>query len=181
MARARCVCLLLLVYGETEAKFLYPDTALPEHEYHLVKCCGNIISTQFDDESSLLVSVPEECKDHYNTTNSTATSRSYCKVTDLLFASIHSYHKYPLLVTSPAHDGTFRNILHSEKATSFIITLGKDDEDTMFSVFKSELARLSHLPVWNARGRFIVMSLNTNIPLVSCVSEEHQLIRRIVG
>jgi hypothetical protein len=181
MAAVRILCLLLLVYGDTEAKKLSGDTHLSEYEYHLVKCCGNIISTPFDDKRTLLVSVPEACDDQHNTRNSAATSRSYCKVTELLFASIHSYHKYPLLATGLARDGTFTNILRSEKATDFIIILGKGDEDMVFREFKSKLARLSQLPFWNARGRFIIMSLNRNIPPVNCVPEEHKLIRKILG
>ena len=110
MAGVRYLCLLLLVCGETEAKKLSADTGLPEHEHHLVKCCGNIISKNFDEERSLLVSVTEACDDQYNTTNLAATSRCYCKVTELLFASIHSYHNYPLVVTGPAQNGTFKNI-----------------------------------------------------------------------
>jgi hypothetical protein len=99
----------------------------------------------------------------------------------LLFAAIHSYHNCTLLVTGPAHNGTFKNILHSEKATGFIIILGKGDEDTVFSAFRSELERLSHLPIWNPRGRFIVMSLDRNIPPANYVPEEHKLIIRILG
>ena len=183
MAGAIYLSLLLLVYGETEGKFLDSDTALLEHEHHLVQCCANIISDNFDKERSLLVSLPEPCDDQYNTTISTATSRFYCKVTDFLFASIHSHHNYSFLVTGPAQNGTFKNILHAEraKATSFVITLGKGDEDRVFSVFKSELERLSHLPIWNPRGKFIVMSLNRNIPPANYVPEEHKLISRILG
>jgi hypothetical protein len=181
MAGVRCLCLLLLVCGDTKAKKLSSDTGLPDHEHHLVQCCGNIISTQFDEERSLLVSVPEEFDEQYKTTNSIATSRSYCKVTDFLFASIHSYHNYPLLVTGRAQNDTFKNILPSEKATDFVIILGKGDEDTVFSVFKSELERLSHLPIWNPRGRFIVMSLSRKIPPANYVPEEHKLISRILG
>ena len=136
MAGIKCLCLLLLVCGETKAKNLSADTDLSEHEHHLVKCCGNIISTQFDDESALFVSVPVYCGGQYNTTNSAATSSIYCKVTDILFASIHSYYNYPVLVTGPAHNDTFKNILHYEKATGFIIILGKGDKDTVFSVLE---------------------------------------------
>ena len=181
MAGIKCLCLLLLVCGETKAKNLSADTDLSEHEHHLVKCCGNIISTQFDDESALFVSVPVYCGGQYNTTNSAATSSIYCKVTDILFASIHSYYNYPVLVTGPEQNGTFTNISNSEKATGFIIILGKDDEDTLFREFKSDLVRLSQLPIWNPRGRFIVMSLNRNIPPANSVSEEHKLITRILG
>ena len=181
MAGVRCLCLLLLVCGGTEAKNLSADTGLPEHEHDLVKCCGNIIGKQFDDERSLLVSVPEDCDDQYKTTNSVATSKSYCKVTDLLFAAIHSYHNYTLLVTGPAQNGTFKSTLHSENATAFIIILGKGDEETVFSVFKSELERVSHLPIWNPRGRFIVVSLNSKIAQTNYVPEEHKLISRILG
>ena len=181
MAAERCLCLLLLLCGETEAKKLSADTSLLEYEHHLMKCCGNIISTNFDKERSLLVSVPEACDDQYNTTDPAATPRSYCKVTELLFASIHSYHKYPLLVTGPAQSGNFINILHSAKATGFILILGKGDEDRVFSVFKSELERLSQLPIWNPRGRFIVMTLNRNIAPANYVPEEHKLIGRILG
>jgi len=181
MAGIKCLCLLLLVCGETKAKNLSADTDLSEHEHHLVKCCGNIISTQFDDESALFVSVPVYCGGQYNTTNSAATSSIYCKVTDILFASIHSYYNYPVLVTGPEQNGTFTNISNSEKATGFIIILGKDDEDTLFREFKSDLVRLSQLPIWNPRGRFIVMSLNRNIPLATNVPEEHKLITRILG
>jgi hypothetical protein len=107
----------------------------------------------------------------------------YCKVTEFLFASIHSHHNYPFLVTGPAQNGIFKNILHSEraKATAFVITLGKGEEDTVFSVFKSELDRLSYLPIWNPRGKFIVMSLNRNIPPANYVPEEHKLISEIFG
>jgi len=180
MAGVRYLCLLLLVCGDTKAKNLSADTDLPEHEHHLVQCCKNIISTQFDEERSLLVSVPEDFDDQYNTTNSTETSRVYCKVTDFLFASIHSYHKYQLLVTGPAQNDTFKNILLFEKATGFILILGKGDEDTVFREFKTELARLSQLPIWNPPGRFIVMSLNRNIPPDNYVPEEHKLISRIL-
>ena len=181
MAGIRSLCLLLLFCVETEAKKLSADTGLLEHEHHLVKCCGNIISKNFDKERSLLVSVSEVCEDQYNTTTPAATFRSYCKVTELLFPSIHSYHNYPLLVTGPAQNGTFKNTSHSEKATGFILILGKGDEDTVFGVFKSELETLSHLPIWNPRGRFIVMSLNRNIAPATYVPEEHKLISKILG
>ena len=181
MDEVRFLCLLMLFYGDTAAKYLSADTGMPEQEHHLVKCCGNTISTHFDDERSLLVSVPEACDDQYNTANSAETSSIYCKVTDFLLASVHSYHNHPLLVTGPARNGTYTNILHSGEVSAFIIILGKGDEDTVFSVFRSELTRLSHLPIWNARGRFIVICLTTKFPPVNFVPEEHKLIRRILG
>jgi hypothetical protein len=172
---------LLLVYGDVEAKFLPADTGLPEQEHHTVRCFGNIIRSNFHKERSVLISVPEVCDHQYKSTNSVATSTIYCKVTDFLFASIHSYEKYPMLVIGPAFNGTFKNILHSEKVTVFNIILGKGDEGTVFSAFKSDLDRLSHLPIWNARGRFIVMSLNSDLPQVSIVAEERKLIRSVLG
>ncbi|GFG37170.1 hypothetical protein Cfor_00419 [Coptotermes formosanus] len=181
MAGVIFMYLLLLVYGNTDAKFLSADRGLPEHEYQMVRCFVNIISTHFNEERSLLISVPQVCGDQNRNTNSAATSTIYCEVTDFLFASIHSYKKYPLMITGPEFNDTYKNISHSEKATVCNIILGKGDEGTVFSAFKSELERLSHLPIWNARGRFIVMSLNSDLAQVSIVPEEHKLIRSVLG
>jgi hypothetical protein len=170
-----------VVYIHVDAKFLYSDTGLTEHETHLVRCFGNIISKHFDTQRSLLVSIPEGCDEKSTTITIVPASRTYCKVIDFLFCSIHSYQKYPLLVSGPVFNGSFKNISLAEKVDGFNIILCKGDDDMVFSAFKSELKRLSYLPFWNARGRFFVIFLDRNSAAVDTVPEEQPLIRNIFG
>ena len=181
MAGVTFMCLSILVWGSMESKILHEDTRLPEYEYHLVTCFENIITSYFDNERTMLLSLPEVCGDHYNATHSEPTSRSYCKVIDFLFVSIQNRENHPLLVTGPAFNGTFKGVLPSEKGTVFNIILGNGDDDTVFNAFKSDLARISHLPFWNARGKFIIMSLSRNLSSVNFVPEENKLIKNVLG
>jgi hypothetical protein len=102
-------------------------------------------------------------------------------VIDSLFGSIHSYQNYPLLVTGPAFNGSFKNISSAEKLDGFSMMLEKGDDDTLFSTFKTELKTLSDLTFWNSRGRFIVIFLKRNFSAVNIVPEEHALIANILG
>jgi hypothetical protein len=164
-----------------EAKFLSSGTGLTQYESHLVRCFVNVITTHFDRQNSLLVSIPEVCDAKPRTKNSVPISRSSCKILDFLFGSIHSYAKYPLLVAGPEFNGTFKNISLLGRADDFNVILAKGDDETGFGALKSQLATLSRLPFWNTRGRFAVMILDRNFSTVNTVPEEETLIRGILG
>jgi hypothetical protein len=164
-----------------EARFLPSVTGLTEHESHLVRSFGNIITTNFDRQYSLLVSIPEICDSMSTTRESVPTSRSCCKVLEFLLGSLHSYTKYPVLVAGPVFNGTFKNISSLGRADYFNVILGEGDEDTGFDAFKRQLETLSGLPFWNTRGRFVVTFLDGNLSTVNTAPEEKTLIRRILG
>jgi hypothetical protein len=181
MAAVDILILLLAVYGDVDAKFLYSDTGLTERETHFLRCFGNIISKHFDIQHSLLVSIPGGCDEKSKPTTTVPTSRTHCKVVDFLFSSIHSYQNYPLLVTGPVFNGSFKRGLLAGKVDGLNMILGNDDDETVFSAFKSELKRISQLPFWNPRGRLIVTVLGRNFTAVDKVPEEQPLIQSIFG
>jgi hypothetical protein len=123
------------------------------------------------------VSIPEDCNDKSRATTTVPTSTTYCKVADFLFGSIHSHQNYPLLVTTCS----FKNISLIEKVDGLSIILGKGDDETVFSAFKSEMKRLSQLPFWNTRARLIVILLDRNSTTVDSAPEEQSLIGNILG
>jgi hypothetical protein len=164
-----------------EARFLSSDSGLTEYESHLVRRFGNILTTHFDRQHSLLVSIPEICDGKSRAREPVATSRSRCQVLEFLLGSIHSYTKYPVLVSGPVFNGTFKNISSLGRADDFSVILLEGDEDTGLGAFKRQLATLSDLPFWNTRGRFVLMFLDWNLSTVNTATEEKTLIRRILG